>query len=450
VKWRRFWQPAPRGAPPDLAPHIPDPLPRPAPSVAAEGARSAAAGANLGAAATGNHATAVHHQTELALTVPSEAFRSSADIDARPGLGSVPDRPRFCFGRGAELLAISRAFEEGEAMQVLCGLGGAGKTTLAAEWAVRHTAGYGPVWWIDGGSAESITRGLADVGVQLQDTVAKLFSKEGLFERAKQWLLTHRDWLLVLDDVDNPDDVRFLKAIAPDQGRVLITTRLAPAVWHDIAAATPVPLLSEPAAVELFTSICSEKGERDTAGVAELCAELGYLALAIQQAAAYCVLWNMTAPQYLTTLAEAPDATHQAPYEGHQLRRTMAGVWEPSLDRLRDTPLAGDVLRTLAWFPQDDCGPPMTSVPRAALTPLGDPPSLLRALGRLAAHSLVGLDPEFVHVHRVVQAVARTPRQGSVHRSPEQIEAARARAEMLFGGVTGNGSRPRRQSGGTA
>ena len=51
MKWPRFWQPAPRGAPPDLVPRIPDPLPRPTPSVAAEGVRPAAAGADLGAAA---------------------------------------------------------------------------------------------------------------------------------------------------------------------------------------------------------------------------------------------------------------------------------------------------------------------------------------------------------------------------------------------------------------
>ncbi|NUT29859.1 MAG: hypothetical protein HOV84_28795 [Streptomyces sp.] len=384
----------------------------------------------------------MNSSTELALNVPSEAFMSPADIEAHPGLGSLLDEPRIFEGREAELLAITRAFEDGAMIQALWGLGGVGKTTLASQWAVNHTAEYHPVWWIDGGSAESITAGFAGIGRELQDVVAKWLPDAALRERAKQWLLTHSGWLLVLDNVNNPDDVRFLKAIARNRGRVLITTRLA-AGWHDIATAVPVHVLSADAAVQLFTKIYSEKGPRDTTGVKQLCAELGYLALAIQQAAAYCLLEDgMTADRYLEKMAEAPDAMHGAPYEGRQLERTMAGVWEPSLDRLGDTPLAGDVLRTLAWFPPAEAASPTTRIPRAVLNPLADkhPPALLRALGRLAAHSLIRLDQEYVYVHRVVQAVARTPSSDSIHRSPEQVRAAQERAQLLIGLLSQSGS----------
>ncbi|MCI3273815.1 NB-ARC domain-containing protein [Streptomyces cylindrosporus] len=374
----------------------------------------------------------MNNRTDLALTVPSEAFLPFADIEARPGLGRLPDEPRIFEGREDELLAITRAFEEGAVIQALWGLGGVGKTTLASQWAVNHTAEYHPVWWIDGSSAESITAGLADIAHELRDVVAKWLSPEALRERAKEWLLTHRDWLLVLDNVNNPDDVRFLKAIARNRGRVLITTRLA-AGWHDIGTAVPVRLLSEAAAVQLFTRIYEEKGPQDTSGVEELCAELGYLALAIQQAAAYCVLEEgMTAQLYLDKMAEAPDVMQQAPYEGRQLERTMAGVWEPSLDRLGDTPFAADVLRTLAWIPAHDPAFPTTRVPRAALESLGPRPAVLKALGRLAAHSLIGLDQEYVYVHRVVQSVVRTSRADSPHRSPELIRAAHERAAPVI------------------
>ncbi|MFK0183104.1 NB-ARC domain-containing protein [Streptomyces rubiginosohelvolus] len=379
--------------------------------------------------------------TELALTVPAEAFLSPSSIDASPGLANLPDEPRTFVGRDDELLAISRGFAEGAMMQALSGLGGVGKTTLAAQWTVQNITQYHPVWWIDGSSAESITAGLAHLGGQLQDLVAKLFTEAALCERAKQWLATHSGWLLVLDNVNNPDDVRFLKAIARNRGRVLITTRLATG-WHDVATAVPVRVLTQAAAVDLFTQIYTESGQRETGGIVELCAELGYLALAIQQAAAYCVLENgMTAPQYLAKMAEVPDVMHQAPYEGLLMERTMAGVWEPSLDRLADTPFAGDLLRILAWFPSAEYGFPNTRIPRKAVDTLVEPPQLVRALGRLAAHSLIGLDQKYIHVHRVVQAVVRTPRESSVHRSQEQVDAARTRAELLFQGFSPNGSR---------
>ncbi|MFF7790234.1 NB-ARC domain-containing protein [Streptomyces sp. NPDC007991] len=402
--------------------------------VSASGERAASAGGGVGAAATGDGATAVNSRTDLALTVPSEAFVSPADIPAGPGLRKVPDEPRNFVGRRDELHAISKGFDDGAMMQVLYGLGGTGKTTLAAQWTVHHADQYHPVWWVDGRSAKSIAAGLARFGGRLQDVVANIVTPEALSERAQQWLMSHSGWLLVLDNVNDPDDVRFLKTIARDHGRVLITSRLAAAVWHDIATAVPVPLLSEEAAVELFTRICTRHEGRVVAEARRLCAELGFLALAVQQAAAYCLLEEgMTPHHYLAKLAEFPDVMHQAPYEGSQLERTMAGVWEPSLDRLADTPLAGDVLRTLAWFPPAELGLATTNVPRPVLRPLAPPPALHKALLRLAAHSLIGLDQENVRVHRLVQAVARTPSESSAHRIPQQIEAARARAEVVFG-----------------
>ncbi len=86
--------------------------------------------------------------------------------------------------------------------------------------------------------------------------------------------------------------------------------------------------------------------------------------------------------------------------------RTIARIWRVTLDRLADDPLAGEILRIVAWFASDP-------IPRALLNALAEPPDLHRAIGRLAAYSMLTAGGDMtITVHRLVQAVARTPDAG--------------------------------------
>jgi hypothetical protein len=58
--------------------------------------------------------------------------------------------------------------------------------------------------------------------------------------------------------------------------------------------------------------------------------------------------------------------------------RTIARIWHLTLNRLADTPLAGQLLRILAWYAPD-------TIPTALLNGLADPPALTHAIGRLAS-----------------------------------------------------------------
>ena len=107
--------------------------------------------------------------------------------------------------------------------------------------------------------------------------------------------------------------------------------------------------------------------------------------------------------------------------EGGDAARTIARIWRVTLDRLADDPLAGQVLRILAWYAPD-------GIPRTLLDGLADPPAVLRAVGRLAAYSMLTASVGALAVHRLVQAVARTPDPGDPHRVPQAIDAARHQA----------------------
>ena len=62
------------------------------------------------------------------------------------------------------------------------------------------------------------------------------------------------------------------------------------------------------------------------------------------------------------------------------------------------------------------------------MRPVADPPAVLGAVGRLAAYSMLTAEPGTLAMHRLVQAVTRTPDPGDPHRDPQAIDAARDQA----------------------
>ena len=250
---------------------------------------------------------------------------------------------------------------------------------------------------------------------------------QALREGAVQWLAAHPGWLVILDNVTDPADVAPLLARA-SAGRYLITSRRASG-WHGTGV-VPVRLdVLDPAEAQaLLAAILSPGRPLEADGAAELCAELGFLPLAIEQAGAYLAQAGATPREYLDLLARYPAAMYQAAAEGGDAARTIARIWHVTLDRLAEDPLAGQVLRILAWYAPD-------GIPRALLDGLADPPAVLRAVGRLAAYSMLTADAGTLAMHRLVQAVTRTPDPGDPHRDPQEIDAARDQATRQLAGA---------------
>ncbi|WP_327176304.1 FxSxx-COOH system tetratricopeptide repeat protein [Streptomyces sp. NBC_01335] len=358
---------------------------------------------------------------ENATLPPVEAYGPIPDDAADGGLANLPHGALFV-GRSAELDALDAAFEApgGVVLRAVSGLGGVGKSALAAHWAARRRTAR-LRWWIGADSPAGFEAGLAGLARALQPGLTGL-PQELQRERALAWLAAHDDWLLVLDNVNHPDDVRPLLDRLGGGGRVLVTTRLATG-WHHLTATTVRLGVFAPAeSVELFRRVLTQAGPRDTDGAAEVCEELGHLALAVEQAAAYCHENGTTPRAYLAMLRSWPAETYATGAETTDADRTVARVWRVTLDRLADTPLAGDVLRTLAWYAPD-------RIPRVLLDELAPPPVLAKAIGRLVAHSMVtaGADGT-LSVHRLVQALARTPDPDDPHRAADAVTAARERA----------------------
>ncbi|TQM79609.1 hypothetical protein FHX81_1918 [Saccharothrix saharensis] len=219
------------------------------------------------------------------------------------------------------------------------------------------------------------------MGVALAPGTAEL-GLEQRVEPAVRRLAAHDGWLLVLDDLTGPvDATQLLERVRT--GTVLITSRQAGG-WHGTTVA--VDVLPPAEAVELLDRTVRDQWPDAVLADAErLCAEPGRLPLAVEQTAAYPAQSRITPNAYLDLLRRYPARVFTATAEGGDAQRIAARVWHVTLDRLADTPPAGDLLRHL----------------------LGDDdPDVVHSLGRPAAYSMVTLTADAIGVHRLVQAVA--------------------------------------------
>ena len=190
-------------------------------------------------------------------------------------------RPAFLSGREELLADLDARLTSGEGsgprMVALSGLGGAGKTSLAVEYAHRHLSEVGVAWQFSAEDATVLAAGFTDLAGQLStggvggtDPVASVHSVLAAYPR---------EWLLVFDNVPGPEQVRDFLPPAGD-GRVLITSRNA--LWPP-KQAVEVPVLDADAAAGFLVD---RAGDPDERAARALAGELDGLPLALEQAAA--------------------------------------------------------------------------------------------------------------------------------------------------------------------
>ncbi|WP_157529718.1 tetratricopeptide repeat protein, partial [Nocardia sp. NRRL S-836] len=352
------------------------------------------------------------------VVVPPVVVPEMEVVAAVAGLGRVPAGQRVFVGRSEELRRLDAAVSRtGRAVVVAVhGLGGIGKSTLVARFAEVHEARFSLVWWMIADSPAAIEAGLAELAAELVPQAVQLPSEQRA-ELGARWLATHTGWLLVLDNLTAPTGAAALLARVRT-GTVVITSRHSVG-WHALAEPVALDVLSPGEAVDLMTRIVhAVQPGADLTGVDRVCAELGWLPLAVEQAASYLAQTRISPETYLELLAGSPARMFVAAGESSDTQRSMARVWHVTLAHLADTPATVRLLRQLAWYAPD-------GIPRSLLADGIVEPELSEALGRLTAYSMITLTTDTVTVHRLVQAITRTPDPTDPYRQPGDIAAAR-------------------------
>jgi predicted ATPase len=183
-------------------------------------------------------------------------------------------RPASSFvGRERELAEVLERVERGARLVTLTGPGGSGKTRLALEVAATLVGDYpGGVFWV-GLSA------LRDPELVTETIAHVLGAKDGLAEHVGE-----RELLLLLDNLEQvieaAPELASLVERCPNLD-LLVTSRELMRVQGEVEY--PVPPLADQEAVQLF---CERAQLRPDSEIAELCARLDSLPLAVELAAA--------------------------------------------------------------------------------------------------------------------------------------------------------------------
>ncbi|CAI9625001.1 unnamed protein product [Alternaria burnsii] len=277
-------------------------------------------------------------------------------------------------GREVELDTLAQAFWPKAQAQnheqkrfVIHGVGGSGKTQFCSKYAQEYRERYWGVFWVDGASADRLKDSL----------VLNVAHKGGVGEKheaALHWLSNqNEDWLLIIDNADDPDLglMEFFPKGA--NGHVLITTRDQDCALGNVGSMSFYGM-HETDASELFFKVANVKESAENKSlVRDILNELGHLALAIVVAGSaihqgYCKLkeyltylegmWRRRRPKRsVSGLDESPEKEREGRVEAqfdmslHAIKRREVRAIEQGKEEdamaARDAP---ELLRTFAFM----------------------------------------------------------------------------------------------------
>jgi len=231
---------------------------------------------------------------------PEKTLPISKKIDAKSNLikekGTFPaidlpyaENPYFT-GRTEILDLIYNNFQSGNniaKVQLLRGLGGVGKSSIALQYAYTHKDEYDFVWWVNAESSDSVLFSYKKFLLELE--IISEDDEEAVIIRAMElWFMRNKKWLFIYDNADAMDiGGGWLEKYLPKKrnGHMLVTTRS----WDSyIGRVINIALFTEIEAVSFLKTRIDKTDEGYSDDSAQELAELlQYLPLALEQAAAY-------------------------------------------------------------------------------------------------------------------------------------------------------------------
>ena len=300
---------------------------------------------------------------------------------------------------------------------VLTGTRGVGKSQLAAAYArARLAGGWRLIAWVNARGGENLLAGLAAVAeATVRSAGGFRPGTADAGQALRHWLEADGSrCLLVFDDAEDLGQLRpFIPAVGA--ARVLITVAREPTA--QLGTNVPVDVFS---AEEALALLDGRTGLADEAGAAAVAAELGYLPLALDQAAAVIAGQHLGYAAYLAKLRALSAEDYLIRKEEGEEQPHPPGVAEAvlvSLEAARAADPVGvctAVMEVMAMLSPTAIRCDLLRAAGQAGTLLGGGRRVAasmvdQALERLNKQSLLGfsLDGEAISVHCLVARVVR-------------------------------------------
>ncbi|MEV7775696.1 NB-ARC domain-containing protein [Kitasatospora sp. NPDC086791] len=340
--------------------------------------------AKRNAADQGRRREAVEGRARTTGDGPAAPGPRPGTYSVRPPYGELPAR---LHGRDSLLADLERALAEGhERVQVLHGLGGGGKTTVALRLA-RHARDLGhQVFWVSATTHERLLTGMSQVarelGVADDDLDRARTGQSSALDLVWRCLdRANERWLLVVDAVDDLSVVASEHGSSGDgtgwvrpsrSGLTVVTSRVGnPRLWGTEAVCRAVDMLSAEDGAKVLADLAGNAGPVEDARA--LAARLGGLPLALHLAGAYLAKVRTSLGSARGTIDVRPigdfagytaeldrlgapllDAGEPFTFgtDDQRLRRLVSHTWEISLDLLarQGLPEARLLMRVLSCF----------------------------------------------------------------------------------------------------
>lgn len=289
-------------------------------------------------------------------------------------------------------------------MQVIHGLGGVGKTQIAAEYAYRYMPDYEVVWWIRAEEHSTLTGDIAGLAAGLDLPQRNTKEQQVIVDAVRNWLGQNGNWLIVFDNAVDAEDLRpYLPQ--SETGHVIVTSRNPN--WKGVANSIALDVLP---AEEAQAFIFKRTGQSHDAN--RMVETLGFLPLALEQAAAYIEETGKSITDYLELFERYQIELLGLGTISTLYPSTVHTTWQISFQAaMADYPNVTGVLGLIGFLAPDN-------IPRSLLTsiveistPPEDRPLLElhvdKAVASLRRYSLINIANDEVSVHRLVLAICR-------------------------------------------